>query len=695
MKYFLLIAMIPLTLFLGAQDNSTQKNVQRYPKVKAGKKLKISRKLLKDGSYYNAGSYLEDVYKDKPNKIDVPHLLGEINRYLRDYEAAEKYYKVVIEKDPEAYVNDNFFLGQMQKMNGRYEDAKKSFEAYIKIKLDKRDANYKALAKTEIEGCDSALVWAKNPTKIKVSRTEGSVNTPLQDYSPKPLANNRVLFSSQQTDTAVDLFANKGNYQAAIFTAERAGASYSNRTKMASPPNSDNKNVLNAVLSGDEKTIVYTMCQDSSLLSNWGKCKLYKATKKDALNWNEPEELTGLNNPEGTATQPAFGVDAESNNILYFVSDRKGTKGGLDIFYAKMNSDGTFGAVANAGDELNTEGDDITPFYDMKNKTLYYSTSGRPTMGGLDVYKIAGTPGKWGVASNMGVPVNSQADDLYFSVDERASKGFMVSNRVGSTSSRGTTCCDDIWSVNIKPEITLKAIYVKRGDASNTPVSGVDASMYKSTGNNFEFVNSAKTTDAPFYFTLNRNTAYKINGNKEGFWPSIDNLTVSEEEERDTIEQTFYLDPIIKIHIKIPNVYFAFDKSNVIDFYKGQIDSVVRVLTEHPGYSVEIQGHTDSKGSDEYNEKLSSRRANEVKTFLVKKKKIAEGRIVAKWFGEKMPAVPNELPNGEDDPEGRARNRRVEFKIIVDKAEDAPEFESVGEVVPQVKTGPGFKGKKK
>ncbi|MBL0310786.1 MAG: OmpA family protein [Bacteroidetes bacterium] len=694
MKYFLLAALIPLTLFLGAQDKET-KTVQKYPKVKAGKKLKISRKLLKDGSYYNAASYLEDVYKDKPNKIDVPHLLGESNRFMRDYEAAEKYYKLVIEKDPEAYVNDNFYLGQMQKMNGRYEDAKKSFNAYMAIKLDKRDDNLKALAQAEIEGCDSALVWMKNTTKIKVVRTEGAVNSPLQDYSPKPFANNRVLFSSQQTDTAVDLFANKANYESAIYMAEKAGASYSNKTKLPSPPNADEKNVLNAIMSGDEKTLIYTMCQDSSLLSNWGRCKLYRTTKKDALNWNEPEELTALNNPEGTSTQAAFGVDAESNNILYFVSDRKGTKGGLDIFYAKMNSDGTFGEVVNAGDEVNTAGDDITPSYDMKNKVLYFATSGRPTMGGLDIYKVSGTPGKWGVATNMGVPVNSQADDLYFALDEKGNKGFMVSNRVGTSSSRGTTCCDDIWSVNVKPDVTLKAIYVKRGDATNTPVSGVDASMYKSTGNNFEFVNSTKTTNVPFYFALNRNTAYKVNGNLEGYWPSIDNLTVAEEEERDTIEQTFFLDPIIKIHIKIPNVYFAFDKSNVIDFYKGQIDSVVRVMNEHPGYSVEIQGHTDNKGTDEYNEKLSQRRSNEVKTFLIKKKKIAEGRIVAKWFGEKMPAVPNELPNGEDDPEGRARNRRVEFKIIVDKAEDGVEFESVGEVVKQVKTGPGFTGKKK
>jgi len=312
------------------------------------------------------------------------------------------------------------------------------------------------------------------------------------------------------------------------------------------------------------------------------------------------------------------------------------------------------------------------------------------------VFKVAGTPGNWtSGAVNAGVPINSPADDLYFALDEKAAKGFMVSNRVGTTSPRGATCCDDIWTVIIQRDVVLQGIYVKRGDATNTPILGVDASMYKVEGNNFALVGNAITNPVPFVFPVNRSTSYKINGNKEGYWPSIDNITIAEEEERDTISQIFYLDPIIKIHIKIPNVYFAFDKSNVIDFYKTQIDSVVQVLNAHQGYSVEVQGHTDSKGTDEYNEKLSLRRANEVKTFLIKKKAIAESRIVVKTFGEKVPSVPNELPNGEDDPEGRARNRRVEFKLIPDKVDDAPEFESYGEVVKEVKTGPGFTYQKK
>ena len=718
MKYFFLALLIPVALLLnaqakpqtntggntnnshtntsggtGAKDNSaatSAKTMEKYPKVKWRKKLKLAKQKIADGSYISAAQYLEDAYKDKPSKVIIPHLLGEVNRFLRDYESAEKYYKAAITKDSVAFPTDKFYLGVMQKMNGKYADAKSTLENYKKVKLDKGDKNLKGLADIEIAGCDSALWIVKSPTKVKVEKAEGAVNRPLQDFAPQILKDNKLMYASEKTDTAVNNTTTKADYYTSIFTVDRQGKTFSNRTLLPYPPNDPKANTGNAILSDDEKTMIYTRCADSFDLENRSICKLYRTTKKNALEWNAPEELKGLNSSEATTTEPAFGVDADGNDILYFASNRKGGKGGMDIYYAKMNKDGTFGGVTNAGPEVNTIGDEVTPHYNKRTKTLYFSSNGHFSIGGLDVFKIAGTPGHWGAAINAGVPVNSSADDLYYVLDERGENGYEVSNRVGTTSSRGSTCCDDIWTVTAVRDVILKAIYVLRGDATNKPVEGVDASMYKANGNNFEFVANAKTTNVPFYFLLKRGTSYKINGNKDGYWPSIDNLSVSETEDRDTISQIFYLDQIHREHINIPSVYFAFDKSNIIDFYKHQIDSVVLVLNAHPAYTVEIQGHTDSKGSDEYNEGLSMRRANEVKDFLIKKKSIAANRVVAKWFGKKMPAVPNELPNGEDDPEGRARNRRVEFKIIPDKTEDAPEMQTTGEVVKEVKTGPGF-----
>jgi peptidoglycan-associated lipoprotein len=688
MRYFLLIALIPLVLLSNAQDGTKQKNVQKYAKAKPAKKMRIGKKKFEEGSYYIAAQYLDDVVKAKPEKHKAIHMLAEANRVLRDYEQAEKFYKMSVDKDAGKFPNDQFYLAQMLKYNGKYEDAKKAFDSYLKSKLDDGEANYKSIAKVEILGCDSALELVKNPTKVKVELAKGAVNTAIQDYSPKPVANG-VLFSSQKTDTAVNISSSTADHYSSIFLAEKQGNEYKNRTALPVPPNDSKTHTGNAIISGDGNLMIYTKCDQSPLIKM--HCKLYQI-KKEGGNWGTPAEIKNLNSTTNTSTQPAFGLDKDGNNILYFVSD-KGNKG-LDIYYAQMNADGTYGSAVNAGPEVNTPGDDLTPFYDIKSKTLWFSSNGHPSIGGLDIFKITGTPGNWGTIRNAGVPINSPSDDLYLSIDEKGSKGFLVSNRVGSISTRGKTCCDDIYTVVFKPEVTLKGIYVKRGDATNTPVQGVDASLYKVAGNNFEFVGNTITTSNPFTFTVKPATTYKLNGNKEGFWPSIDNLTIAADEDRDTIDQIFYIDPIIKKKIRVPNIYFAFDKSNVIMFYQQQVDSVYGVLMQNPGFSVEIQGHTDSKGTDKYNDDLSVKRANEAKKYLVKKG-IADARIVVKTFGEKAPAVPNELPNGEDDPEGRAKNRRVEFKIIPDKSDENLEFESYGEVVTDVKTGPGFKGKTK
>jgi len=330
MKYFLLALLIPITVLVNAQDGSQLKNVEKYPKIKWRKKLKIARLKIKEGSYYNAAQYLEDAYKVKPDKIDISHLLGDVNRYLRDYEASEKYYKQVITKDPEAFVEDQFRLGQMQKMNGHYEDAKKTLEGYIKAPLGKKDVSYKALAKIEIEGCDTALALLKSPSKIKFEKTQGVVNSTIQDFSPKPLKGNEILYSSQKTDTAVNISTSTADHFTSIFKASKTGNTYTGKTELPVPPNDPKANTGNAVFSPDENSVVFTKCEPS--LENRMKCKLY-ISKKDGATWKEAEELKGLNNPDGTTTEPAFGLDKDGKNILYFVSDRKGAKG-LDIFFS-------------------------------------------------------------------------------------------------------------------------------------------------------------------------------------------------------------------------------------------------------------------------------------------------------------------------------------------------------------------------
>lgn len=688
-KILLLLLVFPLVVAAQQDDNSVKdrQQVEKYPTVKWRKKKKIAKNLAKEGSYYNAVSYYEDVLKAKPDDKKTIYQLAELNRSLRDYKQAEKYYTLLLDKDKEGYPTELFYLGQMQKMNGKYDEARATFKSYLKTNLPKKEKSFKSLAKVEIEGIDSSAAWLANPNKIKVEYISGDViNTTLTDASPKPLSGNRLLYSSLKSDTAIIVTNNKRDYYSKIFLATKAGNGW-NEEMYPFPPNDSKMHVANAILTDDEKTMYFTKCSDNPLVKTL--CKLYK-TEKQGAEWDTPTELKTLNTVDGsyTTTQPALGLDKDGNKILYFVSDRAG-KGGLDIFYAELKDDGSFGAVKNAGSEVNTPGDEYTPFYDSKFKALYFSSNGRPSLGGMDVFKIEGTPENWGVATNLGAPLNSSADDFYFALDEKGKKGYVVSNRVGTKTVRGETDGDDIWSVGFKDEIVLKGIFADRADLTKTPLVGVDGSVYRVEGKSFEFVGQSVTTNDPFYYVVKNNTSYKINGNKEGYWPSVETFKVAENEERDTIYQVFLMDKIIKKYIMVENIYFAFDKSNVLDFYKLKMDSVVSILNLNPGYNVEVQGHTDSKGSDEYNQKLSERRANEAKAYIVSKG-INEARVIAKGYGETMPLAPNEI-DGQDNPEGRNKNRRVEFKIVPDKPADAPEIKVVpGDPIQETKTGPGY-----
>jgi outer membrane protein OmpA-like peptidoglycan-associated protein len=691
MKQFIAVALVSLFLSAQAQDEGSTRHqeVRKYPKIKTAKKKKIAEQLVKDGSYINAVAYYEDVLKDKGDNIKVIHILGELNRKLRDYKQAEKYYKLSVSKDPKKFPNDKYYLGQMLMMNGKYDEAKKTLQEYLKADIDKDEKSYKALAKVAIEGCDSSTAWLANPNKVRVDH-EDAINGINTEGCPRAIGDNTVMYFSLKPDSAVGVGGKTdiSDHYAKIYTIKRDGKGWKDNVMLPFPPNDAKNHVSNAILTDDGKTMFFAKCGEA--LQDNGKCKIFKCDKQGA-EWSNATEVKELNSATYTTTQPTLGLDKDGKPAIYFVSDRGG-KGGLDIFYAPIQDDGKFGPVKNAGSEVNTPGDDMTPFYDKKAKTLYYSTDGRPGLGGLDVYKVSGAPDAWGIPANMGAPVNSSADDIYYALDLNGKKGYMVSNRVGTKTMRGETSSDDIWSFAVREDVVLAATFALRTDPTRKPVEGVDASMYFVDGANFTFMSNTLTTKDPVYTVLKRGGKYKINGNKEGLWPAVENVNVKEDEEADTIYRVVLIDPIIRTSVKIENIYFAFDESSVVDFYKEKMDSIVSVMMQNPGYSLEVKGHTDSKGSDEYNIKLSQRRADEAKAYIISKG-VNKDRVVTKAMGKTVPLVPNEK-DGQDDPEGRAQNRRVEFQIIPDKPENAPTIEyEAGKPVDDTKTGPGFEGK--
>lgn len=635
------------------------------------KKIKLADDLFERGSFYNAADSYKEVQEKKENNSRLAFQLAETNRQLKDYVQAEEWYSKTLELNAKAWPEARFQNAMMLKAQGKYDDALQEFDTFLdEISLDKdKDGVLGALgkrAKMEKEGCELAKELMQGKQESEVTVIPG-INHNLQDFSPKYIAENKVLMGALLPVEAINLDeaqTAEDDYYTKLFIASNQDSAWLNEM-MPSNINVANKHNGNGVISNDGNTMYYTQCSEDESLRML--CDIYRSVKSGNT-WGDPEFL-GVNKKNASTTQPALGLDLDGNEILYFASNRLGSKGGMDLYYASIATDGSLGTATNLGSSVNTKSDEVTPFYDNANGLLYFSSEGHPGMGGLDVFNVAGNINEWSdEVVNAGYPLNSSVDDLYLALNETGSMGYLVSNRPGTTSDRGATCCDDVFKVKL---IRDKYLVLEASDQNGNLMSDVNVSTYKVLGeNDFDFIGEGRTGDKPVIFLLEE-ADYKLNGSKEGFWPSIASLKSDEIMSAigDTITKTLVMRPVNRAVVE--NVYFAFDMKDIREMYEDEMDTVIALMLKYEDLLVRVEGHTDSRGSESYNVVLSERRASEAKEYLISQG-IDESRVVAEGFGEITPIAPNENPDGSDNSEGRAKNRRVEFKLLNDVNQDFP-----------------------
>jgi outer membrane protein OmpA-like peptidoglycan-associated protein len=642
------------------------------------KKLKLADKLYDNGSYYNAADNYSEVQQKKENNSRVAFQLAETNRHLKDYEQAAKWYKRTLDLNEKAWPEARFQYAEMLKSQEKYDEAIKEFEAFSKSvdsakKKKGPEADMlnqmKRKTKVAIEGAKMAKELMEEKPESEVNTIDNGLNNNLQDYAPKYVSENKLLMSALLSEDAVNLDASERDdedYYSKLFFATEKGGEWE-REMLPDNINSSKSHVGNGVLSKDGKTLYFTKCDEANATKM--VCQIYSSTKT-ANGWSDPKLLPNVNRKGFTSTQPALGVDLNGDDVLYFVSDRTGGRGGLDIWYAVLGKDGSVSNPKNLGNSVNTPFDEVTPFYDAKNSVLYFSSDGHAGFGGLDVFKVEGNVDNWSKeVVNMGYPLNSGADDLYLALNDAGKKGYMVSNRVGTTSLRGKTCCDDVFRVRLTREFYLVVTAV---DSLNTILSGVDITLYQAVEGNYEPVASGLTRPTEEVVFVVDEDDYKINGTKDGFWPGI--ATLSAEELGSFSGDTLYKEIVLRAinRVKIKNVYFAFDKFNIREMYEKELDSIYSLMMKYEQLIVKIEGHTDGKGTVPYNQVLSENRAKAAKKYLVAMG-VPKDRILTVGYGKLQPIAPNENPDGSDNPEGRAKNRRVEFKLLSDvNDEDLP-----------------------
>jgi outer membrane protein OmpA-like peptidoglycan-associated protein len=423
--------------------------------------------------------------------------------------------------------------------------------------------------------------------------------------------------------------------------------------------NQENVHVGNGCFSPGGDRFYFTKCGEGD--SNAINCKIYVSTFK-VKEWSNPEPLGEGINDGPSNTQPWI-AKIGKKEILFFSSNRTlQSRGGYDIWYSVYDTRrGTYRRPQNAGKQVNTEYNEQTPYYDSRVGKLYFASDGWAGFGGFDIFSADGGPSRYTNVQNMGYPINTSADEMYFVKDPLGKPdGYLVSNRVGSIALKNPTCCDDIWRVQFEPKLMVIGKVVDRKTSAN--LGDVAVKMVNQT-NDMKVFNS---TDGNFSFNIARGNAYIITGDKQGYSStraSINTMDVKRTDPDDTVYVTIYMDSVV-VDFSVTNVFYDFDKATLRPESSASLDSLVNFMKDNPSLSVEIYSYTDSKGSIKYNEDLSKRRAQSVVDYLVRAG-IEEQRLVAKGFGDKMPVAPNKIGN-KDNPEGRQLNRRTEFRIVTD-----------------------------
>lgn len=675
-KNWLLFVLATFLVTLQFDANAQQQSKEKYrnkandpvAKLPYYKKLRWADNLFRAGSYFNAIEYYQQLKQEQERNPYLTYQLAECCWFTRDYVPSAKYYSEVYALAPKLYPEAKYKEGIMLKMQGRYEDAIVAFNKFISDN-PKTFKKLKKRAQRDIEGCNMAMNSVKNPEPANVINAGPNVNSAYTELSPYPLGDTALLFSSMNQNVLVEVDKRKREEYMSRFMVSHKQYNVAQVDSFQWPIkfhdgqfNSPKVHVGNGCFSPGGDRFYFTRCAEEDSMKVM--CKIY-VSKFQGAKWTDPELLGEGINEDGSNTQP-FVAKVGKKEVLFFSSSRKlQSRGGYDIWYSIIDPrNGTYRRPQNAGKTINTEQDEVTPYYDSRVNKLYFASSGWVTMGGFDIFSADGGPSRYSNLKNLGYPINTSADELYYIKDPVGKPdAYLVSNRIGSIALKNPTCCDDIWRIQYEPRLVAMGKVVNH--TNNLPVNDVVVKMVDEQGNEKTF----NSTDGNFSFSLSRGHSYVITGDKARFTTTratVNTMDVKRTDPDDSVVVTIYMDSIdMNRAFRVSNVLYDFNKASLKPESIASLDSLVYFMKDNPSLTVEIYSFADAIGTDAYNQKLSQERAQSVMSYL-ERNGVSSNRMRAHGLGESHPVASNTKANGSDNPQGRQLNRRTELRIVAE-----------------------------
>ena len=616
---YIVLSFVAISLTVSAQNKNT----------------KLADKLFARFEYIDAAKeYLKLVENGKADPYVYKQLADANYNMFNSTEAVKWYAKATeTQQDAETY----YRYAQMLKAEGKYDDANNQMRKFaaaapndLRAKAFNENPNYipRLLDKTKLYDVKSS----------DISSDKSDFGAVLYDNSLYfASARNGARKNYGWTDEPfLDIYKADYNTDGTITNATTVTELNSKWHDGPITISADGKTAYFASESYKEKE---STPKNKAANAKFSQVYLFSVTK-NGDNWGSISSLP-FNDTAFSNSNPSLSRDGKT---LYFSSNRPSSIGGTDIWKVAINADGTYGEPQNLGNKVNTEGNETFPFIADDNKTLFFASSGKQGLGGLDVYQIDLSGGE---ATNLGKPVNTEKDDFAFTFNESKKNGFLSSNRNGN---------DDIFIVN--PLCAVDVLIVVTDAKTGAILSNASVSILDDKKNVIATEMSNAKGEVSYRVECDR--AYVVQASKDGYEGNTFAVTKSKGPKAKVDAALNPIDVIVtETEIILKPIYFEFDKSNITQEGAFELDKLVQVMKNNDKMVIMAKSHTDSRGSDDYNLSLSDRRAKSTVQYVISKG-IDASRISGKGMGESEPA---EVCNPCTEAQ-YALNRRSEFLIV-------------------------------
>jgi flagellar motor protein MotB len=583
---------------------------------------------------------LEAVSYDK-KFYEAYMLLGELLSKQRRFSESAKYYREAVKIDSLYYKPVFYSLGNAEMMSGDYKRALEHFRIYTDLKTGSDKNN--ALAVKGIKDCEFALTAISKPVPFNPVSLGDSVNTANDEYWPSLTADGQTLMFTRQMRAGGTYTRNQEDF---YFSTLRSG-NWSKARNAGTPLNTPQNEGAQSI-SSDGNYMFFTACDRPG---GKGKCDIYFSAF-DGSGWSLPVNIGPPVNTASWESQPSI---SSNGNLLFFASNRPGGFGGMDIWYSVRAQGGKWSTPKNPGPAINTVGDEMSPFIHFDSKTLYFSSSGHPGMGGFDLYLSRMSEDSiFSVPENLGYPINTYNDELGLIIDATGQNAYF-------SSVRNEKLGKDIFYFTLYESARPEPVSYFRGKVFDSETMKLLKSDYELVKLKTGQIVSSGPTDASgnFLICLPVGYNYGLNVNRTGYLFYSDNFMLeSVHSATKPYIKRVLLNPIkVGEVMQLSNIFFGFDSVELKRESVTELGKLSKLLLDNPAIIVEVAGYTDSIGSSNYNISLSERRAKTVVNYLINKG-IGSDRLKIKAYGAASP-----LGNNVTD-EGRRLNRRTEVRII-------------------------------